>query len=54
MEVRGSVILVENLVPALVELNASAAEDWPEEIDLEDMRTQTPKVKEAVTPCLDV
>ena len=53
MKVRGSVILVENLVPAIFDLNALATENWPEELDFEDMRAHAPKIKEAVTPRLD-
>jgi hypothetical protein len=50
MKVRGSVILVENLVPAIFDLRALATENWPEELDFEDMRPHAPKIKEAVTP----
>jgi hypothetical protein len=38
MKVWGSVILVEDLVPAVRDLNALATENWPEELDFEDMR----------------
>jgi hypothetical protein len=48
MKVRGSVILVENLVPAVRDLNALPTENWPEELDFEDMRAHAPKIKEAV------
>ena len=50
VKVRGSVILVENLVPAILDLNALAAENRSEELDFEDMRPHAPKIKEAVTP----
>jgi hypothetical protein len=53
VKVRGSVILIENLVPAILDLNALATEDWPEELDFEDVRSHSPKIKEAVTPRLD-
>jgi hypothetical protein len=54
VKIGGSIILVENFVPAVLELDALAAENWSKEIYFEDMRTYAPKVKEAVTPCLDV
>src|SRR5712664_1553895 len=54
MKFGGSVILVENLVPAILDLDAIAAKNWTEEIHFEDMRTHAPKIKEAVTPGLDV
>src|SRR6267142_2673822 len=54
MKVGGSVILVENLVPAILDLDAMATKNWTEEIHFEDMRTHAPKIKEAVTPGLDV
>jgi hypothetical protein len=53
MEVRNSVILVENFVPAIFDLKAPATENWSEEIYFEDMRTHAPKIKEAVTAGLD-
>jgi len=53
MKTRGSVILVQNLVPAVRDLNALATENWPEELDFEDMRAHAPKIKKAVTPRLD-
>jgi hypothetical protein len=53
MKARGSVILVQNLVPAVRDLNALATENWPEKLDFEDMRAHAPKIKEAVTPRLD-
>src|SRR6476620_6913294 len=49
MKVRGSVILVENFVPTILDLNALAAENWPEELDFEDVRAHAPKVNKAVT-----
>jgi hypothetical protein len=54
VEVRHPVILIENFVPALVELDASATENRAEEIELKDVCTDTPKVKETVTPRFDV
>jgi hypothetical protein len=54
MKVGGSVILVENLVPAILDLDAMATKNWTEEIQFEDMRTHAPKIEEAVTPGLDV
>src|ERR1700739_327496 len=48
VKVRGSVILIENLVPAILDLNALTTEDWPEELDFEDMCSHAPKIKEAV------
>jgi hypothetical protein len=53
VKVRGSVILVENLVPAILDLNALAAENRSEELDFEDMRAHAPKIEEAITPRLD-
>jgi hypothetical protein len=53
VKVRRSVILVENLVPAILDLNALAAENRSEELDFEDMRAHAPKIKEAITPRLD-
>ena len=53
MKVRGSVILIKNLVPAILDLNALATENWPEELDFEDVRPHAPKIEEAVTPRLD-
>ncbi len=53
MKVRGSVILEENLVPAILDLSALAAENRSEEIYFEDMRTHAPKIKEAVTARLN-
>jgi hypothetical protein len=54
MKVGGSVILVENLVPAILDLDAMATKNWTEEIHFEDMRTHAPEIEEAVTPGLDV
>jgi hypothetical protein len=54
MKVGGSVVLVENLVPAILDLDAMATKNWTEEIHFEDMRTHAPKIEEAVTPGLDV
>jgi hypothetical protein len=54
MKVGGPVILVENLVPAILDLDAMATKNWTEEIHFEDMRTHAPKIEEAVTPGLDV
>jgi hypothetical protein len=54
MKVGSSVILVENLVPAILDLDAIATENWAEELDFEDMRAHAPKIEEAVTPGLDV
>src|ERR1700687_2106233 len=54
VKVGGSVILVENLVPAILDLDAMATKNWTEEIHLEDMRTHAPKIEGAVTPGLDV
>src|ERR1700676_4887096 len=53
MKVGGSVILVENLVPAILDLDAMATKNWTQEIHFEDMRAHAPKIKEAVTPRLD-
>jgi hypothetical protein len=54
MKVGGSVILVENLVPAILDLDAMATKNWTEEIHFEDVRAHAPKIEEAVTPGLDV
>ena len=54
MKVGGSVILVENIVPAILDLDAMAAKNWTEEMHFEDMRAHAPEIEEAVTPGLDV
>src|SRR5260370_42133572 len=54
MKVGGSVILVENIVPAILDLDAMAAKNWTEEIPFEDVPAHAPKIEEAVTPGLDV
>ena len=54
MKVGGSVVLVENLVPAILDLDAMATKNWTEEIHFEDMRAHAPKIEEAVSPGLDV
>src|ERR1700682_2358373 len=50
----GSVILVENLVPTILDLEGKATKNWTEETHRENMRTHAPKIEEAVTPGLDV
>src|SRR5258706_12499528 len=54
MKVGGSAILVENLVPAILDLHAMATKNWTEEIHFKDTRAHAPKIEEAVTPGLDV
>ena len=54
VKVGSSVILVENFVPAILDLHAQATENWPEEIHFENMCPHAPEIKEAITPGFDV
>ena len=54
MEVQGLIVLVEDLVPAVVDPWTLPAEDRAEEIDFEDMRPDAPEIEKAVASGLDV
>ena len=53
VQVGTDIVVVEDLVPAIVDANALAAQDRPEELQLHDMGAQAPEVEEAVAARLD-
>ncbi len=53
MEVRGLIVMVEDLVPAVIDTWTLPAEDRAEEVDFQDMRPYAPEIEEAVASGLD-
>src|SRR6266851_4434961 len=53
VEVRGLIVMVENLVPAVVDPRTLPAEDRSEEVDFQDMRPDAPEIEETVASGLD-
>jgi hypothetical protein len=53
VEIRVKIVVRERQVPSVIDPNALARQDRPEELKLENMRADAPEIEEATAPRLD-